>query len=442
MKKTLTVSLVLFLLLAATFSAVAGGKGQSTPTQGKPYAGIQLNVLDVSYGPTLGMKEYLGEFEEATGIKVNFEIEEYSAITTKKEVELSARSDAYDVIHIDSTNVARYGNAGWAENLMPRINASPEYQYNDFLPAAAAIFKQDNSVYGIPVSCETWVNFYRKDVFDELGLTPPRTPEELLAVCEKIKASGKDIYPVSMRGRQGQGNNVFQWGFLLYALNGRYYNDGMTALTLNSPETVASVKLYAKLVQDYSPPGAVDATYTDAWTAFAQGKAAMFLDTTTAASNFQQQGTSAIIDKWDVVRIFSALNIKYLPMFSHGITINAFSRKKDAAWEYVKWYTGREMQRKLGEEVGFPGTTRLSSRASDLYKSKVGPNRWIEVFNESGNFVRDDYRPLFLPEWTYIGDTIGVALQNVFMGADAQTTFDALQRDMTAFFNQNGYLKK
>ena len=433
-------SLLLFLVLV--FMVFAGCSQSAAATETKPYEGIRLNVLDVSYGPTFGLKEYIGEFEEMTGIKVNFEVEVYAALLTKKEVELSAGSDAYDVIHIDISTVHRYVNAGWMENLAPYIEASPEFEYGDVIPSAAELFQLNGVVCAVPVTYETFVNFYRRDIFEELGLTPPTTPEELLDVCEAIKASGKDIYPISMVSRQGQGANTHRWGYMLYAFNGGYYNDDRTALILNSPETVNSVKYFAKLVQEYSPPGGVDFAYNDALTEFAQGKAAMFLDSTTAASVFQDPEFSSVVDKWDVVRIFSSLDKKYLFLSSHGIGINAFSKQKEAAWEYVKWYTGKEMQRKLGEEVGFPGVVRNSARASDIYVSKVGPNRWIEVFNESAKFVRDDYRLLFLTEWPYIGYTIGVALQNVFIGADAQTTFDALQKEMTAFFEQNGYLKK
>ena len=432
-----------FVLAALLITPVmAGGAKQSVGTTGgKPYAGVQLNVLDVSHLPSTGLRGYLGEFEESTGIKVNFEIEEASAIHTKKEVELSARSDAYDVMHIDISNVTRYVTAGWVENLATFINASPEFDFNDILESASDIFKVNNGIYGIPVTTETIVIYYRPDVFKELGLAPPKSPADLITVCEAIKNSGMNINPISLRGRQGQGNNIFIWGIMLYPLGGGYYNNGLTALTLNSPETVESVKLYTRLVQEFAPPGCTDFTYTDAWTAFAQGQVAMYIDSSNAGSNFQRPDTSTIVDKWDVARVFTDEKGKYLPFHAHGVAINNFSRKKEAAWEFVKWYTGKDMQRRLGEDIGYAGTARQSSKTSNAYRNMVGPNRWIEAVNESMGNVRQDYRPVSFPEWPYIGDTIGAALQNVFMGDNAQTTMDEVQREMTAFFRQNGYLK-
>lgn len=60
-----------------------------------------------------------------------------------------------------------------------------------FQPGAADLFTVDGVPYGVPMVMARWVALYDKRVFEELGLAEPTTWDELLAVAEAIKASGR-----------------------------------------------------------------------------------------------------------------------------------------------------------------------------------------------------------------------------------------------------------
>lgn len=57
-------------------------------------------------------------------------------------------------------------------------------------------FQYDGKQYGIPWSMDGKVFYYNKTVFDELGLTPPDTWEEFIAVLDALQAAGHE-YPIS-----------------------------------------------------------------------------------------------------------------------------------------------------------------------------------------------------------------------------------------------------
>ena len=127
------------------------------------------------------------------------------------------------------------------------------------------------------------------------------------------------------------------------------------------------------------------------------------------------------------------------PAFSHGLMINANSKNQDAAWEFIKWYTSIANEERIAE-AGYVATSRATSRSSDAYKAIVGPAHVGDVSEQIADSTTIFFRPVYLVEWTYIGDTMGTAIQEVIVGADAQQTLDNLQEDMTAFFTQEGYL--
>lgn len=443
MKKFLALILALLMVLSLVACGSNDPGSEGADNTDKPYAGVELNVLDVSYAPTNGLIEYIPEFEEMTGIKVNVETNAYADVNTKKEVELSAGSNAYDVMHICSATVNRLAGAGWVEDLTPYIEASPDYDYEDIIEFARDTFKVGDGCYGVPVSCETHLLYYRADVLEDLGIAVPTTVDELMAACEKIKAERSDISPIVLRGIAGQGANMFIIPTFMYSAGGGYYNDDQTALALNSEATVKGISTYANLLQNYAPAGAANFSYTDAYTSFAQGEAAFLIDSSGLTGILNDPENSKVTDVWNCAAVFpNEENSSCVAAFAHGLCINTYSDKKDAAWEYIKWYTGKQMEQRLGEEVKHCGTARVSSRQSDAYMEALGDNDWVQAFADSVPNARSDHRLLSLPEWAYIGDTMGTAINDaVANNKDIQATMDELQNTMTDFFKQEGYLK-
>jgi len=64
-----------------------------------------------------------------------------------------------------------------------------------FIPAVTDNGKQ----YMMPTTFSTWGFFYKKDIFGKMGLTPPKTWDELMAAAAKIKAAGITPFTIGTR---------------------------------------------------------------------------------------------------------------------------------------------------------------------------------------------------------------------------------------------------
>ena len=75
--------------------------------------------------------------------------------------------------------------AGYAMNLTGELDLS------SLRDAAAEAIDQDGSVFGVPILGSYSVGlYYHRNIFDDLGLTPPSSQAEFLAMCASLKDQG------------------------------------------------------------------------------------------------------------------------------------------------------------------------------------------------------------------------------------------------------------
>ncbi len=69
----------------------------------------------------------------------------------------------------------------------------------DNLASTKGAMTIDGKQWGVPYTYYQWGVYYRKDIFDELGLSEPTTWEEELANCQKIVDSGRACYTIGTK---------------------------------------------------------------------------------------------------------------------------------------------------------------------------------------------------------------------------------------------------
>lgn len=93
---------------------------------------------------------------------------------------------------------------------------------------------------------------YRKDVLEELGISPPATYEEMLEAAEKIRASGKSQYPVG--GAYKAGWNLAQEFVNMYlGHGGEFFKPGSAEVAINNDQGVAALNMM-KALSEYMNP--------------------------------------------------------------------------------------------------------------------------------------------------------------------------------------------
>jgi raffinose/stachyose/melibiose transport system substrate-binding protein len=83
-------------------------------------------------------------------------------------------------------NIAR---AGRSMDLTPMLEADPAWR-DSLIAAQVEPFTMDGKVYGVPWQMDGKAIFYNKTVFDDLGLTEPKTFGELMTVCATLRDAG------------------------------------------------------------------------------------------------------------------------------------------------------------------------------------------------------------------------------------------------------------
>jgi raffinose/stachyose/melibiose transport system substrate-binding protein len=144
--------------------------------------------------------------------------------------------------------------------------------------------------YGIPEQVEEVGVFYNKDLFDKLGVQPPKTLDELEQIADKAKQQG--ITPLAFANKE-QWPAGHQFSMMVSNIIGRQgldqilYGNG----SWDSPDVVKGIDLYFRQFEDngYFPRGVNGLDYDSGNALFYSQKAAMLPTGTWLISDLAQK---------------------------------------------------------------------------------------------------------------------------------------------------------
>lgn len=254
----------------------------NTDTSGKEFEGVTISLLKDTDIADEGIDAVIALAEEKLGLKV--EIEQRIGGADGDNIVKTRLASG------DMTDLCLY-NSG---SLLNALNPS-EYFYDlsheDFTSTYDEVYKQtvtvDNAVYGVPVaSTQAGAILYYKPDYEELGLEVPKTWEQFLDNCEKLKKAGK----TPMIGTFGD-----SWTSQVLYLGDHYnvlaeepnFAEDFEAGTVKYATTPAGVKSFQKLldIQPYYNEDYLAATYDDGCDMIANGEGTHWIILTQALSN-------------------------------------------------------------------------------------------------------------------------------------------------------------
>jgi multiple sugar transport system substrate-binding protein len=435
--------------LLASALALASVAAPAFAFDWKAQSGQEITVM-VSENPwTNGLREHVAEFEAQTGIKVN--LAAFAEDLYGDRMNLAVRStepvaDAY-MIPMDSAIFEQW-SADVVEPLSPYIADAAKtdagYDLEDY-PAgfrAGASFPVDDpaaQLYSIPISFETYILFYNKDLVAKyLDGTVPATMDDLMTAAATVSAAGNnDDFGASMRGKLSAelvdtmtGITFNAWGGDAIKLPENVWFDGdWSKPRFNDPKIAKGLSYYAGLLKA-GPPSVMSYGWEDASRFFADGHAAFFVDASVFGPSFENPESSKVSGKVGYAPLPPvAGDVGYSGHWSWGMSIPKNSVKKDAAWLFVQWATGKAMTTEFGKLTG--GAPRLSSWADDGYKAALNPDYITAVQTQMQNT-----RPtsVFREGWSEVVLQIVDTIQQIAGGADPQEATNALQDQLAGSF--------
>ncbi|HSV31114.1 MAG TPA: extracellular solute-binding protein [Atribacteraceae bacterium] len=432
---------VLFVMFALVLGVTAmAGAFQFASYAEKPFAGQTINVAMVAEPRADAIRELLPEFEALTGIRVNIEILPYSTLQEKQAVSLAAGTGVYDVVHVDCVWVGQYAGLGWVIPVDDFIaNTNPDVlALDDFIPSVLAEQGMwEGKVYGLPFIQAVFGLHYRTDIFEELGLTPPQTWDELrdMAAMLSETLAERNMVGITFMGRRGVQAQC-TYNNMLWSFGGDWYDENFNP-TINSPEAVAALDYFQTLIP-YAPEGVLTYDWAENAAAFAQGMAAMNLQWQNSAPLAQDPAQSVIVDKFNFTLIPGVMQpdgtILRTPTFGGwGLMIPVDARHKEAAWEFIVWATSPEMEVKLAHSQ--PG-----SRFSSLQNPELAA-RFVEYEGMLASLPIARGRPR-IAAYTELADALEVAISEAMTGIkDSQTALNDANTRFGEILRAWGYLE-
>jgi multiple sugar transport system substrate-binding protein len=427
------VSMAGLLLASCGSGGGAGSSDDGTDASGafdwERYDGATIEVLLNQHPWQQAIEPRIEEFEKLTGITVNVTSLPEDQFRQRAQVNLSARSDALDVFMTGPTAEGRlFHENGWYADLKPFIDnaslTSDDYAYDDFASDVLTADTLDGEVIGVPIQIETTMLYYRTDVFDQLGLTPPTTLEELESSAKAITDAG-ELYGFTGRGKGAAATSQFTP--FLYN-HGAEWNteDGKAAFA--TEEGVEAFQYYGDLVRKYGPDGAVNNSWQEILPLFQQGKVAMFPDSSVFATQLIDPGASTVADNVGFLPVPAGPGGDKQAFYGWDLAMSKFSENQGAAWLFIQWATSPDVVRAVQEQDGVAG-----ARASITDFPDTLPQEWVDAFDASRqNAVSQHPTIAQVPE---ARDAIGSALVTAIQGGGVEeavkqsaTTFDSLTR--------------
>ena len=145
-------------------------------------------------------------------------------------------------------------------------------QYSDYLPGVFAPMQYQGHTITWPWAIDIRLPFYRKDLFQQAGVSVPTTWDEWRAAAKKLTANGK--YGMVQSGADNLTQHMLQ-ALQINNGSGLFTQDKKLVLATD-PLSVEALRFFANMVDDGSfDPASAGYMSTDAIRAFSRGDAAM-----------------------------------------------------------------------------------------------------------------------------------------------------------------------
>lgn len=358
-------------LAAAAALTVAGCGGQSGDAAP---AGDRTLTVWIMEGTNPDSQPFFDElsaaFQQRTGATLDVQFMQWGAAKDRFTTAIAGQTTP-DVAEVGTTWVAEFGDAGALADLGPRVQEAG--LSDSLLPGLVEAGTLDGTLYGMPWYAGVRSIVYRTDVFAELGLAPPTTWDELVAVGQRIKQGRPDLLPLPIAGDNEFIVYPFLWGTggQVATQNGDAWTSGV-----DSPQSRAGIQFYADLAlqHGFSTPAAATWRETDLRDSFTKGQSAMIF----SGSWTPKAIVEAAPDLQGKIGAFPIPGPTggLAPSVVGGSVLSIFetSDDQDLAWQLVEMMGTGEFAAKWAQESSyFPGITAQLNEAVQSPDPLVAP---------------------------------------------------------------------
>jgi N,N'-diacetylchitobiose transport system substrate-binding protein len=353
---------------------------------------------------------------------------EYIPVETRAQRVKAAFNDpasAPDVMEYGNTDTAGYVKDGGLLDVTEEFGDWSEAKDTD--PTAKQSVTVDGKLYGAPFYVGVRALYYRTDVFEELGLSVPRTMDELASTARAIRAAKPELYGLVVGGAYTYGAMPFVWAHGGELASGKA---GSYASGIDSPEARKGIKAYTSLFGDDNCPAAKCAGMggNDTVSAFAAGKAGMAI-----GGDFSHTAVEAgkVKGKYAVVPLPGVKSGSIAPAFAGGNNIGVLksTSHRTLAVRLMEQLASKKTQSELFDAMGFLPT--FTDVRQQVARQEPFVKPFVQTLSAGTEFVPAS------PAWAQIDSSLVLPtmFQEVISGKKdvAKASEDAAKKMNTAF---------
>ncbi len=227
------------------------------------------------------------------GLKVQIKITPEARTETERAFESQGKS-AFDAAVVSGGVYSSLMGKGQLQPITDLVNKyKTKYKIEDGM-----LVKQGGEVFAIAYQQNAQNLYYRKDIFDKLGLKVPTTYEEMLQAAAVIKAKEPGIdFPIAQTFSKGFDVST-EFVNIFAGFGGKMFKAGTAQPDFNSEAGVKTIELMKSMTK-FMTPNFLASNSDDVMNQFQQGKAAMGVLWASRAARMDDPAASKIVGKME-----------------------------------------------------------------------------------------------------------------------------------------------
>lgn len=296
---------------------------------------ITYQTIEVLPEQRKALQELVKEFEK---LYPDIRVKVLTSSTSFQKLNMQiAGGNVPDVFYYTADRLPILVEKGVVKDLTPFIKADPGLDMDVYYKKIVEECKVHGRLYLFPFHFSTDIVFYNKELFRKAGIKYPGagwTWEDFLRIAKELT--------INKSGR------IVQYGtflprplMVIQSFGGRCFNDNFSRCTINSKSAHIALKFLLNMIYKHQvAPNIVavkDMDKMDGIDLFRMGKVAMLPGRTFMYAELRKWKDL----EWDIAPVPRGL-IRYSRLAIGGNCISAQTKHPEAAWKFVKFFSGKK----------------------------------------------------------------------------------------------------
>jgi sorbitol/mannitol transport system substrate-binding protein len=333
----------------------------------------QITIAAVNNPEMIELQKLSSKFEAGhPDIKVNWVMMDENILRQRISTDVAQQAGQYDLVFIGLYETPIFAKKGW---LVPFEKLPVEYDLEDVFKSLRVGLSSDGKLFALPFYGESSMLMYRKDLVDAKGLKVPENPtyDDVAKLADALTDKSTGIYGITLRGLPGWGESMAFVSTLLNTFGATWFDMDWRP-TINTEEWKKAVGFYVDLLKKDGPPDATSNGFLENLDLMAKGKAAMWIDATSAGGSLEDPKRSEVAGKIGYVQapVQATVNGSHW-LWSWSFAIPTSAKNREAAQEFAVWATSKEYINLVAADAGWvsvpPGTRKSTYDNTEYQKA-------------------------------------------------------------------------